>query len=128
MKSNTWLRFNHWLSSSSIITLFSSLKLILYGKTEEILFAQAQTNTCVYQTCLKISTLFTTHITGNSCNYLNMVVYYNIRLVNIEFKWPPKLNFLSQKGNNNQVMGYIFKAFYQKHIHWIEKYNVVLPV
>lgn len=58
------------------------------------MFAQAQTNMCVYQTCLKINTLFTTDI--NSCNY-GLVVYYSTRLVNIAFKWPPKQNFLSQK-------------------------------
>lgn len=47
------------------------------------MFAQAQTNMCVYQTCLKINTLFTTDI--NSCNY-GLVVYYSTRLVNIAFK------------------------------------------
>lgn len=45
--------------------------------------AQAQTNMCEYQTCLKINTLFTTDI--NSCNY-GLVVYYSTRLVNIAFK------------------------------------------
>lgn len=41
------------------------MKLKLFEKKpEEIMFAQAQaqTNMCVYQTCLKINTLFTTDI------------------------------------------------------------------
>lgn len=62
------------------------MKLKLFEKNpEEIMFAQAQaqTNMCVYQTCLKINTLFTTDI--NSCNY-GLVVYYSTRLVNIAFK------------------------------------------
>lgn len=60
------------------------MKLKLFEKNpEEIMFAQAQTNMCVYQTCLKINLLFTTDI--NSCNY-RLVVYYSTRLVNIAFK------------------------------------------